>query len=95
MTQETETILRRSLNAVDQQRKRLTWLSVIAGLTIAWELYRLLQVQSTGDVPKMIVAAVFALFFWILGMVVVIVFQIALATKRVLRAIELASKPAE
>lgn len=95
MTQETDTILRRSLNAVDQQRRRLTWLSVIAGLTIAWELYRLLQVQSTGDVPKMIVAAVFALFFWILGMVVVIVFQIALATKRILRAIELASRPAE
>jgi hypothetical protein len=94
MPQETENILRKSLNAVDQQRKRLTWLLGVAGLTVAWEFYRLLAlVEPTGDVPKMIVAAVFLLFFSILGLVVVIVFQIALATKRILRAIELASRP--
>ena len=95
MPQENDNVLRKSLDAVDQQRRRLTWLLVIAGLTVAWEFYRLVQVESTGDVPKMIVAAVSTLFFWILGLVVLIVFQIALATKRILRAIELASRPAE
>lgn len=95
MPQETENVLRKSLNAVDQQRKRLIWLLVIVGLTVTWEFYRLLQVEPTGDVPKMIVRAVFLSSFSILGLAVLIVFQIALATKRILRAIELASRPAE
>jgi hypothetical protein len=71
------------------------WLLGIAGLTVAWEFYRLAQVEPTGDVPKMILAAVIVLFFWSLGLAVLIVFQITIATKRILRAIELASRPAE
>jgi hypothetical protein len=71
------------------------WLLGIAGLTVAWEFYRLAQVEPTGDVPKMIVAAVIVLFFWSLGLAVLIVSQITIATKRILRAIELASRPAE
>jgi hypothetical protein len=95
MSQETEHILRKSLDAVDQQRRRLMWLLGIAGLTVAWEFYRLAQVELTGDVPRLIVAAVIALFFWTLGLAVLIGFQITIATKRILRAIELASRPAE
>jgi len=95
MSQDTEQVLRKSLDAVDQQRRRLMWLSGIVGLTIAWEFFRLAQIAPTGDVPRMIVAAVIALSFSTLGLAVLIGFQITVATKRVLKAIELASRPAE
>ena len=91
MSQGVETILRRSLDAVDQHRRRLTWLLVIAGLTVTWEFYRLAQIAPTGDVPRMIVAAVTVLFFSILGLGVLLVFQLTVATRRILQAIELAS----
>ena len=95
MSQETENVLRKSLDAVDRHRRRLMWLFAIVGLTVAWEFYRLAQVKPTGDVPGMIVAAVMALFFWNLGLVVLLVFQLTVATKRILRAIDLASRPPE
>ena len=91
MSQEIETVLRKALDAVDQRRRRLTWLLAIAGVTVAWEFYRLVQIAPTGDVPRMIIAAVTVLFFSILGLGVLLVFQLTLATKRILRAIELAS----
>ncbi len=95
MSQETEDVLRRSLDCVDQHRRRLTWMLAIVGLTVAWQFYRLAVVKPTGDVPGMIVAAVMVLFFSNLALVVLIVFQILVATKRILRAIELASRPRE
>jgi len=95
MSQETENVLRKSLDAVDRHRRRLMWLFAIAGLTVAWEFYRLAQIKPTGDVPGMIVDAVMVLFFWTLGLVVLIVFQLTVATKRILRAIELASRRVE
>jgi hypothetical protein len=91
MSQGIETILQRSLDAVDRHRRRLTWLLAIAGLTVAWEFYRLAQIAPTGDVPRMIVSAVMVLFFSILGLGVLLVFQLTIATRRILRAIELAS----
>jgi hypothetical protein len=94
MSQEIETILRKSLDAVDQRRRRLTWLLAIAGVTVAWEFYRLVQIAPSGDVPRMIIAAVTVLFFSILGLGVLLVFQLTLATRRILRAIELASPSA-
>jgi hypothetical protein len=42
----------------------------------------------------MIIAAVTVLFFSILGLGVLLVFQLTLATRRILRAIELASPSA-
>jgi hypothetical protein len=95
MPQETEHMIRKSLNAVDQHRRRLMWVLVIAGVVVAWEFYRLAEIRPTGDVPGMILQAVMALFFCILGVAVLMVFQLTVATKRILRAIALASKPAE
>jgi len=92
MSEGIENVLRKSLDAVDRYRRRLMWLLAIAGTTVAWEFYRLAQIASTGDLPKLIVSAVMVLFFWNLGLVVVIVFQLTVATKRILRAIELASR---
>jgi hypothetical protein len=94
MSQEIETVLRKSLDAVDRRRRRLTWLLAIAGMTVAWEFYRLAQIGPTGDVPRMIIAAVMVLFFSILGLGVLLVFQLTLATRRILRAIDLASPSA-
>ena len=94
MPQGIETVLRKSLDAVDQRRRRLTWLLAIAGVSVAWEFYRLSQIAVTGDVPRMIIAAVTVLFFSILGLGVLLVFQLTLATRRILRAIELASPSA-
>jgi hypothetical protein len=62
---------------------------------VAWEFYHLAQVEQTGDVPRMIVAAVMVLFFSTLGLAVLLVFQLAIATKRILRAIDLASRAGE
>jgi hypothetical protein len=72
----------------------LRWLLAIAGVTVAGEFYRLAQIATTGDVPRMIIAAVTVLIFSILGLGVLLVFQLTLATRRILRAIELASSSA-
>ncbi len=93
MSQGIETVLRKSLDAVERRRRRLTWLLAIAGLSVAWEFYRLAQIEATGDVPRMIVSAVMVLFFSTLCLAVLIVFQLTIATRRILRAIELASRP--
>jgi len=82
------------LDAVDQHRRRLTWLLAIAGLTIAWEFFRLVQIAPTGDIPRMIVAGVTVLFFSTLGLGVLLVFELTRATRRILRAIDLASRTA-
>jgi len=95
MSQESEMVLRRSLDAVDGYRRRLFWLLAIASGTVAWEFYRLFAVRTTGNVPEMIVAAVIVLSFWTLGLAVLLVFQLTVATRRILRAIELVSRPAE
>lgn len=94
MSQGMENAIRRSLDAVDAYRRRLTGLLVIAGVAVAWEFYRLAQIAKTGDVPHLIVAAVLVLFFSMLAVAVVIVFQVTVASRRILRAIELASLPA-
>jgi uncharacterized membrane protein YhaH (DUF805 family) len=92
MSQETENVLQRALDGADRHRRRLTWVLAIASVMVVWEFYRLAEVKPTGDVPGMILQAVMVLFFSILGLAVLIVFQLAIATKRILRAIDLASR---
>lgn len=95
MPKDTGNVLRKSLDAVDQHRRRLMWLLAIASVTVAWEFYRLVEVRLTGDVAGMLLQAVMVLFFSILGLAVLLIVQQTIATKRILRAIELASRPAE
>lgn len=95
MSQEPENVIRRTLDAVDRHRRRLYWLFAIVSVTVAWEFYRLGGMRPAGNVPGMIVAAVLALSFWTLALTVVLVFQLTVATKRILRAIELATRAAE
>lgn len=93
MSHEIETTLRRALDAADRRRRQLTWLLAIAGLQIAFEFYLLAQNLQAGNVPHMILSAVLVLFFSILWLAVLLVFQLTIATRRILRAVELASPP--
>ena len=82
MSKNLKTLLRKSLDAVDRHRRRLIWLLAIAasrwrGSSTGW------PPSSRGDVPTMIVDAVMVLFFSTLGLVVLIVFQLTVATKRI------------
>lgn len=95
MAQPTEEMLRKSLDAADRHRRRLTWVLILSAIAVAWEFFRLAQVRPTGDVPGMIVQAVIVLFFSLLGLAVLLVFQMTIATKRILRAIELASRASD
>jgi len=63
-----------------RQESQWVWLLRIAGLAVAWEFYRLIQAEQTGDVPRMIVAAAIALFFWTLGLAVLIGFRLTITS---------------
>jgi hypothetical protein len=92
MSHETENMLRRSLDAADQHRRRLVWVLCLASVAVVLEFFRLGQIRASGDVPAMIVQAVMALFFTALALAILIIFQVTTATKRILRAIELGSR---
>ncbi len=89
MAEDTGELLRRSLDAVDRHRKRL-----IAGLVL---LTLLLLVTFIGgahsaDRVEAVLAHFFILLIWVTALTVVVVIQITVMTKRILRAIELASR---
>ena len=92
MSEETETVLRKSLDAVDRHQKRLIWSVVITTVLLMVAFYRL-HAGRMGDVRTAIAAAMVVLAFWTSGLAIVIVLQITVATKRILRAIDLTSKP--
>ena len=85
--------LRRSLDAVDRHRKRLM---VGLALTVALLLLTFITgaraaAAGTGT-AQAILAHFFMLVIWMTGLTLVVVIQITVMTKRILRAIELASK---
>ena len=93
MAEDTGDVLRRSLDAVDRHRKRL-----IAGLIFTGALLLLTfingarAVQAEGGMVQAVLAHFFMLLIWVTGLTLVIVIQITVMTKRILRAIELASR---
>jgi len=92
MSQETDAVLRKSLDAVDQHQKRLIWTAGAIATVLALVAFYQLRGQ-TDDVRKSIRALMFVMALWTSGWALVIVLQITVATKRILRAIDLASKP--
>jgi hypothetical protein len=94
MSQEPETILQKSLDAVDRHRRRMFITVVVVGLLTMVAYLRLGQVfrAGDGDVPHMLQLSVVTLIFWMSSLAFVIVLQLTVMTKRILRAIELASK---
>lgn len=93
MAEDTGDVLRRSLDAVDRHRKRL-----IAGLVFTGVLLLLTFVlgaqnaRAGGSTVQAVLAHFFILLLWVTGLTLVVVIQIAAMTRRILRAIELASR---
>jgi archaellum biogenesis protein FlaJ (TadC family) len=91
MADETEHVLRRSLDAVDRHRKRL-----IAGLVFTGVLLLVTFISGAraahadGGMVQAVLAHFFMLLIWVTALTLVVVIQITVMTKRILRAIELA-----
>ena len=92
MSQEMETILRKSLDTVDRHRKRLYATVFVSAIVLMWGFYRLIEVGRTGDLRKMLALSVAVLGFWMSNLTFVVVLELTIMTKRILRAIELTSK---
>ena len=89
MAEDTGDVLRRSLDAVDRHRRR-----VILGLVALVVLLLMTFIYGAHgrDTVSSVLAHFFMLIIWVTGLTLVVVIQIAAATKRILRAIELASR---
>jgi heme/copper-type cytochrome/quinol oxidase subunit 2 len=93
MADDTGDVLRRSLDAVDRHRKRLI---VGLGVTVVLLLLTFVTGARAARAGTSAVQAILAHFMllviWMTGLSLVVVIQITVMTKRILRAIELASK---
>ena len=92
MTDSNEEVLRRSLDAVDRHRNRVM-IGFIA--TVAFVIVALLNgtyAARTGNVNVFTHAVMIVIVLWTTAVGMMIVIQITVMTKRILRAIELASR---
>ena len=89
MADNSEDVLRHSLDAVDRHRKRLM---IGLALTVALLLAIFVVGAHSPSTRDAILAHYFMLLLWVTGLTLVVVIQITVMTKRILRAIELASR---
>jgi hypothetical protein len=90
MAHETDTVLQRSLDAIDRMRRRVYttgWVIVVATLAMYARLAYLHR--TTDNLERLLGASVAALTFLIAWAAFAIVLSITRATKRILHAIEL------
>ena len=93
MPDETGEMLRRSLDAVDRHRKRL-----LVGLGVAVVLLLLTFIMGASaahngtSALQAFLAHFVMLLIWMTGLTLVVIIQITVMTKRILRAIELAAR---
>jgi cation transporter-like permease len=93
MAEDTGEVLRRSLDAVDRHRKRLVaGLVLLAGLLVVTFIVGARAAHAEGGTVEAVLAHFFLLIIWVTALALVIVLQITVMTKRILRAIELASR---
>jgi hypothetical protein len=93
MSQETETALRKSLDAIDSFRRRITvigWLT--AAFTFGAYLWLAYVARTSNDLKRLLMTAVFALTCIIAWSTYALAVFLVRMTKRILRAIELASR---
>jgi hypothetical protein len=91
MADDTGEVLRRSLDAVDQHRKRLILTLAILGVLLFGVFMSSARPSAVGgDMIGAFLAHFFILVIWVTALAVVIVIQITVMTKRILRAIEIA-----
>jgi hypothetical protein len=91
MAEDTGEILRRSLDAVDTHRKRLTIALIATGLLLLGVFVTSAHPRPGGMVSALL-AHFFILLLWITGLTLLVIIQITVMAKRILRAIELAWK---
>ena len=91
MTDSNEEVLRRSLDSIDRHRTRLIIGLVVCSLLMVGALYHASGVVHAGT--NVLVHEVFVLLsVWTTALTLVVVLQMTVMTKRILRAIELASR---
>jgi len=87
-----EEVLRRSLDAVDRHRNRLLIGVVVTAVLLLLALMHGAEAVHSGNTNRFLHAIMLVLGVWTTMMTLVVVVQITVMTKRILRAIELASK---
>jgi hypothetical protein len=92
MTDHDEDVLRRSLDAVDRHRNRLMIATVVTAVLLLLGFVHGAQAVHSHDTNLFLHAVMIILAVWTTLMTLVVVLQITVMTKRILRAIELASK---
>jgi hypothetical protein len=92
MTNDNEEVLRRSLDAVDRHRNRLLIGVVVTAILLLMAFVHGADAVHSGNTNLFIHAVLLILGIWTTMLALVVVIQITVMTKRILRAIELASK---
>jgi uncharacterized membrane protein len=94
MTDSSEEVLRRSLDAVDRHRRRLVVGLVATVALLLFVFFRGATAVHSGSstATQALLAHFIMLVIWMTVLMLVVVIQITVMTKRILRAIELASK---
>ena len=93
MADDTGDVLRKSLDAVDRHRRRLmAGLGVTVVLLVLTFVIGARAAHAGGGATQAILAHFVLLVIWMAALTLVVVIQMAVMTKRILRAIELASK---
>ena len=93
MTDSNEEVLRRSLDAVDRHRTRLLLGLAVGVAVLLLAFYHASDIVHSGMNTNAFIHMVFVLLLiWTTLLALVVVIQITVMTKRILRAIELASK---
>jgi len=92
MVDNNEEVLRRSLDAVDRHRNRLIIGFVLGCVLLIMAFMHGSDAIHSGNTMNFLHAVLLILFIWTTMMGLVVVIQITVMTKRILRAIELASR---
>ena len=92
MAENNEEVLRRSLDAVDRHRNRLLIGVVVTGILLLLAFMHGASAVHSGNTNQFLHAIMVILAVWTTMLALVVVIQITVMTKRILRAIELASK---
>ncbi|HEV3214346.1 MAG TPA: hypothetical protein VGZ27_01405 [Vicinamibacterales bacterium] len=92
MTESNEEVLRRSLDAVDRHRNRLLVGVAVTSVVLLLAIINGGGAVHSGNTNAFLHAIMVVLAVWTTLMTLVVVIQITVMTKRILRAIELASR---
>ena len=92
MADNNDDVLRRSLDAVDRHRNRLLIGVAITGILLLAAFVHGADAVHSGNTTNFLHAVMVILAVWTTMMTLVVVIQITVMTRRILRAIDLAAK---